>query len=311
VTCDTESVTRRFGFGLLAVVTVFAAACGSERSAPVEPAPDDGMRVASFDFAESVLLAEMYAQVIESTGTPVVRVGTVGPREIMAPAIELDHIDLVPEYLGTALQYLGVAEPDPDTYSALAELDSLLSERNLAALAAAPAQDKNVFVVTTELAAAESLTKISDLGDLAPELRFGGPPECQDRLLCLAGLESVYGLEFAEFVPQRSLRFTAEALRRDEIDVGLMFSTSAPLLADDLIDLVDDRRMQPAENIVPVVRIDALERWGADVPAALDAMSEQLTTLELRGLNLEVADEEPVDEVARRWLLARGLLARS
>ena len=39
--------------------------------------------------------------------------------------------------------------------------------------------------------------------------------------------------------------------------------------------------------------------------------SEQLTTLELRGLNLEVADEEPVDEVARRWLLARGLLARS
>ena len=118
----------------------------------------------------------------------------------------------------------------------------------------------------------------------------------------------MYGLQFAEFVPQRSLRFTAEALQHDEIDVGLMFSTAAPMLTNDLVELVDDRGMQPAENIVPVVRVDALERWGPEVEVALNAMSEQLTTLELRILNQQVADDQPVDGTARRWLEAHDLL---
>ena len=200
------------------------------REPTVGPSASDGLRIASFDFAESVLLAEMYAQVIESTGIPVVRLGAIGPREIIAPALELDQIDLVPEYLGTALQYAGAPEPDPDTDSALAELDARLSQRGLTALDAAAAQDKNVFAVTAELADEHELENISDLSPLAAELRFGGPPECPDRPFCLAGLESVYGLRFAEFVPHRSLRFTAEALRREEIDVGLMFSTASALV---------------------------------------------------------------------------------
>lgn len=302
-------MVRRFGLGIVAVVATFGAvACGSDGETRSGPSAADGMRVASFDFAESVLLAELFAQVIESTGTPVVRVGSVGPREIIAPALELDRIDLVPEYLGTALQYAGAPVPNPDTASALADLDARLSARGLSALAASPAEDKNVFVVTEELALSESLVSISDLAGLAPQLRFGGPPECQERLLCLAGLESVYGLQFAEFVPQRSLRFTAEALRREEIEVGVMFSTAATLIADDLVELVDDRAMQPAENIVPVVRADALERWGPEVAAALDAMSAELTTLELRALNMHISNDRPVEAMARDWLAAHGLI---
>jgi osmoprotectant transport system substrate-binding protein len=292
-------------------VVVSVAACGSDDTGSSGPSASDGIRVGSFDFAESVLLAEMYAQVIESTGTPVVRVGTVGPREIMAPALELGHIDVVPEYLGTALSYAGATEPNPDSESALADLDGRLSEIGLTALDAAPAEDKNVFVVTKELAETESLVTISDLGGLAPSLRFGGPPECQGRPLCYAGLQSVYGLRFDEFVPQRTLPFTAEALRRGEIDVGLLFSTSAPLLMTDLVELVDDREMQPAENIVPVVRVEALERWGPEVAAALNRLSAKLTTLELRILNVQVADEQPVADAARRWLEAHDVVRSS
>lgn len=266
------------------------------------------MRIASFDFAESVLLAEMYAQVIESKGIPVVRLGAIGPREIIAPATELGHIDLVPEYLGTALQYTGATEPEPDTDAALAELNARLVRRGLRALAAAPAQDKNVFAVTAELADEYGLEDISHLAPLASQMRFGGTPECPDRALCLAGLETVYGLHFAEFVPQRSLRFTAEALRREEIDVGLMFSTASALVAFDLVVLTDDRQMQPAENIVPILRIDALERWGPSVPAALNSLSAQLTTRELRILNVRVDNDESVEAVAREWLTAQALI---
>ena len=267
------------------------------------------MRVASFDFAESELLAEMYAQVIESTGVPVVRLGAVGPREIVSPAMVVDRIDFVPEYLGTALQYAGSARPEPDTELARTVLERRLAASDLTVLQAAPAEDKNVFAVTATAAREEGLEAISDLSGLADTKVFGGPPECEDRALCLAGLESVYGLRFAEFSPQRSLAFTAEALVRGEIDVGLLFSTAAELVDPALTVLEDDLGMQPAENIVPLVRSEALDRWGPAVAPAVNGMSARLTTDELRRLNRRVAEGEPVEAVARDWLADEVLAA--
>lgn len=281
--------------------------CGEGQPDPTGDA-EAGVRVASFDFAESELLAELYAQALEAQAAPVVRLGRIGPREIVAPAMELDHIDVVPEYLGTALQYEGLTDPNPDLDSAFQELNTRLARRGLLALAPAPAEDKNVVVVTAERAAEEQLESISDLLPHAGGQRFGGPAECPDRPLCLLGLEGAYGLRFAEFVPQRSLAFTAEALRRGEIDVGLMFSTAAQLTAPDLVELTDDRQLQPAENVLPVVRAEAVERWGPSLIEPLDAVSAVLTTDDLRAMNLRVADGEPIAEVAGDWLVRHGLL---
>lgn len=305
---ETGCVSRLvLAWPVLLLLLATGAACGDDREAEAVDDRAAAIRVASFDFAESALLAELYAQALESGGLPVIRLGSIGPREIIAPAQELDLIDVVPEYLGTALQYAGVPEPNPDPVAARELLNDRLLGRGLTALEPSPAEDKNVIVVTRDTAEANDLAIISDLSPLAERQRFGGPAECPDRPLCLVGLDAVYGLRFAEFVPQRSLAFTAEALRRGEIDVGLMFSTASELEADDLVELADDRRMQPAENVVPVVRLDALERWGPALADSLDRVSVHLTTADLRGLNLQVADGEPVEDVAARWLSTREL----
>lgn len=293
----------------LVAALVASAACGSDGAPARGPDSSDGVRIASFDFAESVLLAEMYSQAIEATGTPVVRLGAVGPREVVAPALEIGRVDLVPEYLGTALHRLGSDAPNPDTDEALAELVDRLEPLGLTALAAAPAQDHNVVVVTADFADREGIDAISDLAPLAADLRFGGPAECPERPLCLVGLEEVYGLRFAEFVAQRSQAFTGEALRRDEIQVGLMFSTAAPLTADDLVVLEDDLALQPAENVVPIVRREALDRWGDQITATLDALSSALTTPDVRLLNARVARGERVEDMAHAWLASRDLVA--
>ena len=302
-------MTRRRGLGLAVALCLFSgAACGDSGDTQDGSTTDDGLRVASSGFAESELLAEMYAQVIESIGIPVVRLGPIGPREIVVPAMELDRIDLVPEYLGAALQYVGATGHEAETEIARAQLNDRLSARGLRVLAAAPAQDKDVFVVTVESAETEGLENISDLANTAAGQRFGGPPECQDRPLCFAGLQSVYGLEFAGFVPQRSLAFTAEALHRGEIGVGVMFSTAAELEDVELVALVDDLAMQPAQNVLPLVRGSALEKWGSQVALALDEMSQRLTTVELRFLNLRIAGGESFADVARAWLTKQGLV---
>ena len=49
------------------------------------------------------------------------------------------------------------------------------------------AEDQNGFAVTTAFAAEHGVGTLSDLADLAPELTFGGPPECPDRPFCLPG----------------------------------------------------------------------------------------------------------------------------
>lgn len=279
-----------------------AAACGGSDPASTGPVDSDRVRIASFDFAESQLLAELYAQVLEGADIPVVRLGAVGPREVVAPALEGNVVDLVPEYLGTASGHFDAATTD------LAGLAAALEPRGLVALTPASAEDVNVFVVTRTVADQQVLTQLSDLARVAPTARFGGPVECPERPLCLPGLADTYGLTFAEFIPQQSLELTAEALRRGEIDVGLMFSTSAVLEPNEFVALLDDRELQPPENVVPLVRAEAVERWGATLPDSLDGLSRSLTTEELREMNRRVDDGEPVAVVAASWLAAVGLL---
>ncbi len=277
-------------------------------SACTDGPPGDGagdepaLRIASFDFLESEVLAELYAQASEAVGVPVVRLGPVGPREVVRPALASAQIDLVPEYAGTALRFSSETPDVPVAVEAVVDrLNDAVAPLGLVALEPAPAIDVNVFVVSSTTARRLGLEDVSDLAGAGLEV-IGGPAECPERPLCLLGLDGTYGVRFAEFVAQPSLLFTAEALRRGEIDVGVLFSTSPELDADDLVALRDDRNLQPADNVVPLIRRDALVRWGDDLAEALNAVSADLETEDLRALNRRVAGGESADIVAAGWL---------
>ena len=57
--------------------------------------------MASFNFAESNILLELYSQVLEANGYTIERHVGLGTREIVEPALESGQIDLVPEYMAT------------------------------------------------------------------------------------------------------------------------------------------------------------------------------------------------------------------
>ncbi|GJM37686.1 MAG: glycine/betaine ABC transporter substrate-binding protein [Acidimicrobiales bacterium] len=292
-------------FGAVLVLVLAGCADPSDGDGSA-PDPIDGtraLRVGAFDFPESALLAELYAQSLEANGIAVRRVGAAAPREVLGPAVEQGQVDLLPEYLGTAASFFGLDRVETG-HPSVEDLRNVLEFRGLTALEPAPAENVNVFVALAESGLGPSL---SALADDAPNLRFGGTAECPHRPLCLAGLERTYGLEFAAFVPQSSLPITAEALRRDEIDIGLMFSTDAALTPEFMV-LDDDQGLQPSENVVPVIRLDALERWGESaVRDALDAVSRALDTESLRALNRRVAGGEPTEVVAEDWLTSVGI----
>jgi osmoprotectant transport system substrate-binding protein len=304
---------RRTALGLLAVVVL--AACGAPPGprVPDRPPsrPDDAVVVASFDFPESAILGELYAQALEGAGVPVRRELLLGPRELVSPALEQGLVDVVPEYLGTALAYLGGEQPRPaDEDETEARLADAFADLGVRLLEPSPAEDQNALVVTLQTALVYGLERISDLADVAAAFRFGGPPECPDRAFCLQGFEDVYGLDFQEFVPLDSGGpLTLAALREGRqgpgqgIDVGVLFSTDPNLQDRRFVELEDDRALQPAENVVPAVREAVLARWGARLRDPLDAVSGALSTEELRVLNAQVVLEgQSPRRAARNWL---------
>jgi osmoprotectant transport system substrate-binding protein len=121
-------------------------------------------------------------------------------------------------------------------------------------------------------------------------LKFGGPPECFSRQLCLAGLVGTYGLKFDDVLTlDAGGPLTHQALREGLVDVALMFTTDATMTEEGLVELDDDRGLQPAESITPLLRSEVIEQLGPDLVAAIDAVSAKLTTAAVRDLNRRIA----------------------
>ena len=137
---------------------------------------------------------------------------------------------------------------------------------------------------------------------------LGGPPECPDRPFCLPGLEETYGIEFEGFQPlDVGGPQTVNALKAGRIDVGLLFSTSSTIQANDFVALEDDKGLQTAESITPIIREDALDDT---VEGALNDVSAALSTETMIELNSRVEiDQEDAAEVAASFLEDEGISA--
>jgi osmoprotectant transport system substrate-binding protein len=279
---------------------------------PSNPAQNDAIRIASFNFPESELLAEMYGQALSAAGLPVELRLNLGPRELVQPALQRGLVDLVPEYAGSALDFvsLGRTVATADAARTHRLLAAVMAERGIEVLDASAARDENGFAVTAATTRAFGLRAISDLADIASRMTFGGPVECPQRPLCIPGLRAVYGLHFASFSAlDASGPLTTAALTTGQVDVALMFTTAAQIDTHHLVLLKDDRGLEPAENVTPIVRGGVMEHYGSKVAEVVNSVSRHLTTSDLRRLNAEVASggETPAS-VARGWLTDHGLV---
>jgi osmoprotectant transport system substrate-binding protein len=288
---------------LVVVLLVLLAACGGGDGDDAPP-PGDSIRFAAYDFSENEILAAVYAEGAKRAGLPVTLQPGVGTREVVEPALEQGVVDVVIDYLGTALQFVGWRlDQEAATPEQLhAALRLAMGGRGVVVLAPAAAEDQNGFAVSKSFATGFQVRELSDLAPIAGQLTFGGPPECPQRPLCLPGLAEVYGLHFGQVESMPSRSATVEALLAGHIHVGLLETTDARLGQAPVVLLADDRSLQPPENVVPLVRAEVLDRWGDRLREALDAVSARLTTEDLIGLNRAVeTDGLSPERAAAQW----------
>ena len=293
------------------------AAVASPSAAAAAGGPKPTVKVGSFNFDESEILQELYAQVLETNGYTIERHARLGNREIVEPALESGQIDLVPEYLATVEAFIAGKASTPskatsDPAATQTALQTLLTPKNLTVLDfAAQAVDTNGFVVSKATADQYKLAKMSDLQPVAGQLVLGGPPECPQRPFCLLGLQQTYGLQFKDFKPLDAggpLTVTALTSTPPQIDVGLLFTTDPNITVKNLVLLDDDKHLQLADNVAPVVR-NAILTQGADAKTLLNSVTSKLTTADLTTMNNDVGNNhKDASAVAKAYLQSKGLI---
>jgi osmoprotectant transport system substrate-binding protein len=288
--------------GALAVAATIAAACGSTTTGGSTPSKGT-LTVAGFNFPESSILAYIYGKALEHDGYTITYKVNLGTREVLAPAMKNGQVDLYPGYAASDLEYWdqkkGLANGDVN--ATVANLNQYLAQSQLVALTASAAVDQNAFAMTKANSQKYNATKLSDLAAIGNQLVLGAGPECPTRPYCQPGLKSTYGITFKDFKAlDTDGPVTRAALKNNTIQVGLVFSSDGDLNALGLVVLQDDKHLEAADNVVPILRQAAATD---EVKRVLNNIDAKLTTADLVTMNSQVSiQHQDPDAVAAAYL---------
>ncbi|MFD0295250.1 ABC transporter substrate-binding protein [Streptomyces sp. NPDC127118] len=306
---------------LLALLPVAGCATGPslENQGEVTAPPGDSrhLTIGSAGFTESDLLAQMYALLLNRAGYST-KIISVTNREIYEPALESGQIDVVPEYAATFADWLNArkngadATPvgSPDLAATMKALRALAAPRGLTVLDPGRAVDQNAFAVTARYAAEHHLRTLGDLGRSGLPVRLAAGDECVQRPYCAPGLKKTYGIRITAVDPKGVGTTQAkQAVQNGQDQMVLTTTTDATLDSFGLVLLADDRHLQNADYLVPVVN---RSRAGSEgVRTALGRLNTVLTTADLARLNEQVDSWRRLPEdVARNYLESRHLVPR-
>ncbi|MCX4445243.1 ABC transporter substrate-binding protein [Streptomyces sp. NBC_01789] len=302
---------------LLLAATACTTGPSLENQGEVTAPPGDSkhLTIGSAGFTESDLLAQMYALLLGRAGYST-KIISVTNREIYEPALENGQIDVVPEYAATFADWLNAKEHgadatpvgSPDLAATMKALRALAAPRGLTVLDPGKAVDQNAFAVTAAYARAHHLKTLSDLGRSGLPVRLAAGDECVQRPYCAPGLKKTYGIDITAADPKGVGTTQAkQAVQSGRDQMVLTTTTDATLDDFGLVLLADDKHLQNADYLVPVV--NRSRAGGEGVRKALGKLNTVLTTADLARLNEQVDSWRRLPEdVARAYLRSEHLI---
>ena len=314
---------RRTAATLLAAGTLLlASACGagddlssgsSGSASPSGGASKGAVAIASQSFSEAALVAEMYKELLAHAGyQPSVKL--VDTRDAYMATFP-GKVDIVPEYVGGIVNFLNsLAHGDRakpfeagDGEQLARQGKKLLDDAGITLLDQSSATDTNAFFVTKKYAQDNDVSDLSDLK--GKKVVLAAASDCAGRLDCESGLTKNYGIDVTKLLPLGyATDQTYKSVLDGESQLGETSTTDGTLDSQGLVVLQDDKKIQPAQNLVPAVSSDFLAAH-PDVADVLDPLMQALTTEKLTALNAKISvDREKTADVAHEFLTDEGLL---
>jgi osmoprotectant transport system substrate-binding protein len=298
---------------LLLALALGVTACGDkekDRQGSVQPQGDElVLTLGTKDFTESVIVGELYRQVLRTRGINVRLRKEIGPTEKIDRELQSGAIDGYPEYLGVAVT---VAAQRDDAGSTAAETYALAKQfyagRGQAISAPTSFQNVDAVATTQYFAQQRGLATVGDLRAL-PKFTLGARPEFEERRQGLAGMREVYGLDNVTF---RAIPIGEQyrALDRKQVDAADVFTTDGELASGSYKVLEDTQRLFGFQHVALVIDEDKLSKLGGrSFMRIIDDLNGRLTTSVMIQMNRDVGvDGQDPAVVAERFLRTAGLL---
>jgi osmoprotectant transport system substrate-binding protein len=266
--------------------------------------------IGSKNFTESLVLGEIFAQVIEArTHLKVERRFYLAGTYICQQAMLAGRIDIYPEYTGTALAAILKEKMTGDRAAYYQKIKSEYETRFRFTLSP-PLGFNNTFVmeIRGEDARRLSLKTLSQAATFAPQWHAAFGYEFMERPDGYPGLATAYGLHFAGPPRIMDLGLLAPALKNHQIDIAAGNATDGLIPALDLFVLEDDRHYFPPYEAVAVIRQQTLQEH-PEVGQALDELAGRISDQEMQRLNYALdGQHREAEDVAREFLRSKGLL---
>jgi osmoprotectant transport system substrate-binding protein len=307
------SKLRRVGAAVaLLLTTVVLAACGEVKNTDASEQPAGAnlrLTLATKNFTESIIMGELYLQALQQNGFQVVIRKNVGATEVLDEMLRTGEIDGYPEYLSLAATEVAgenvMGKSAEETSKLVREF---YATRGMVLSEETPFENTDTVTVKAAFAQINNLRTIADLQKL-PTFTLGARPEFEAREQGFAGLQSVYRLTNAKFVPIAiDARFVA--LDEGDVDAANVFSTDPQLASGDYQILEDTEELFANQHVALVVNEERLKSVGGEkYMSVVNAVNRELSQSAMIGMNGQVDLEKrnPAD-VARQFLQQRGLV---
>jgi osmoprotectant transport system substrate-binding protein len=172
----------------------------------------------------------------------------------------------------------------------------------------ADAADQNAFAVTKDYATKNNLKTLSDVAAAKLPIKLAAPAECKSRAFCGGALTDKYGINVTQFdtfdfdsVPGK------KAVQDGKDDMVEVATDDGTLDQFNLVILDDDKHIQLADNLVPIVG----KKYANDatLAAAINKLAPVLTSKDLGALDAQVdGEKKSPGDVAKAYLVDKGLI---
>jgi len=269
--------------------------------------------VGSKNFTEQLVLGELLAQYLESVcRQPIERRFYLAGTYICHQAIMAGRIDTYVEYTGTALTAILKQHPSGDSQAIYQQVKEQYRQKfNLEVMPPLGFNNSFAMVMRGDDARRLSVSALSQLARVAPQLRLGVGYEFLEREDGYKGLVNLYGLKFAEAPRVMDLGLLYRALENKSVDIVAGNNTDGLIAALGLVVLEDDKHYFPPYDAVPIVR-PQLFQMCPSAHGAFEQVAGRISADEMRQMNYAVdGQKKDAAVVAREFLVSHRLLTVS
>ena len=259
--------------------------------------------VGSKDFTESVILAEILAQMLEKKSVAVERNFELSGN-IAHDALLSKQMDVYPEYTGTAFTAILKHQPITDAAEVYQQTKREYAEKfDLAVSQPLGFSNDFAILVRGDVARANNLKTISDAVPLSKDWQAGFGQDFMSRQDGYEGFAKAYNFNFKQQPREMDLALTYRALNSEQVDVIAGNSTDGLIATLDLFQLEDDKHFFPPYQAVFIARTDKLNT----LQETFEKLNNAISTDDMRRLNYEVdGNKRTSKDVASDWLKQKG-----